>query len=357
MYSEVKSCIRYKSSLSGFFNSRMGLKQGDPSSPLMFMMFINDIADNINTDLENIFTIEQIQFFMLLYADDAAVFAKSPDSLQSMLHDIELYCGIWNLKINTNKTKVMIFEKGRHTTCDLYLNNVKLEVVTSFKYLGVHFFKNGNWSRTQKRLAQHATYALHNLFSLFKQLELPTTEKCKLFDTLVGPILNYSSEVWGMHEAKDVEIIHTKFCRWVLNVKKSTNLVGLYGELGRCPLIIHRKFNMIKYWVKLLKSDELLIPKKIYIMLRNDANNNNSYNGNNWASQIKSLLDSLGLSYIWTHQAEIDIPVNLIKQRFFDSYYQTWYSNINNSNRLLTYARYKHEFKIENFRSHCRKEI
>ena len=54
MYTDVKSCIKYKSILSGFFNSHMGLKQGDPNSPLMFMMFINDIVDNINSDLENI---------------------------------------------------------------------------------------------------------------------------------------------------------------------------------------------------------------------------------------------------------------------------------------------------------------
>ena len=129
----------------------------------------------------------------------------------------------------------MIFERGRHTICELFLNNVKLEVVDSFKYLGVHFFKNGNWFRTQKRLAQHASYALHNLFALFRQIDIPVTEKCKLFDTLVGSILNYSSEVWGIHDAKDVEVIHSKFCRWVLNVKKSTNLSGLYGELGRVP--------------------------------------------------------------------------------------------------------------------------
>ena len=125
---------------------------------------------------------------MLIYADDAVVFAKSSESLQSMLHDIEIHCGTWNLKINISKTKAMIFERGHHTNCELYLNNVKLEVVTSFKYLGVYFFKNGNWFRTQKRLALHASYALHKLFSLFKQFELPTSEKCKLFVTLVGSV-------------------------------------------------------------------------------------------------------------------------------------------------------------------------
>ena len=87
----------------------------------------------------------------MLYADDAVVYAKSPEVLQSILYDIESYCTLWGLKINTAKTKAMIFEKGRHTYFDFYLNIVKLEIVTSFKYLGIHFFKHGNWHRTQKK--------------------------------------------------------------------------------------------------------------------------------------------------------------------------------------------------------------
>ena len=30
--------------------------------------------------------------------------------------------------------RVITFERGRHTSCDLFLNNTKLEVVDSFKY-------------------------------------------------------------------------------------------------------------------------------------------------------------------------------------------------------------------------------
>ena len=140
----------------------------------------------------------------------------------------------------------MIFERGRHTSCDLFLNTTKLEVVNSFKYWGNHFFKNGNWFRTPKRLAQHTAYALQNIISLYRQIDIPIMEQCKLFDTLVGSIPNYSSEVWGIHNAKDVEAILSKFCRRLLNVKKSTNLSGLYGELGRIPLIIQRRYIFTK---------------------------------------------------------------------------------------------------------------
>ena len=58
-----------------------------------------------------------MRLFLLLHAesDDAVVFAKSPEVSQSILHDIESYCTLWGLKINTRKTKAMLFEKGRHT--------------------------------------------------------------------------------------------------------------------------------------------------------------------------------------------------------------------------------------------------
>ena len=116
-------------------------------------------------------------------------------------------------------------------------------MVTSFKYLGIHVFKNGSLHRTQKKDYRNVLPSLYIICSLsFDSLNL-TTQKCKLFDVLVGSVLNYSAEVWENNEAKDIEIIHTKFCRWVLNVQKSTNLSGLYGELGRYPLIKHLQKN------------------------------------------------------------------------------------------------------------------
>ena len=87
-------------------------------------------------------------------------------------------------------------------------------------------------------------------------------------------------------------------------------------------------------------------------MLKQDTDNNISYNGSNWAFQIKSLLNELGLSYIWLQQNKFTIPVDLIKQRIFDNYYQSWYSNINNSSRLShvsMYSRFKHDFLFETY--------
>ena len=145
---------------------------------------------------------------------------------------------------------------------------------------------------------------------------------------MVGSVLNYSAEVWGNNEAKDIEILHTKCFRWVLQVGKSTNLSGLYGQLGRFPLIVYRKISMIRYWIKILSSSNTFIPKIIYSMLKTDLDNNITYNGSNWAFQIKNILDDLGFSNLWIQQNDIDIPFNLIKQRLLDTYKQSWYSTI-----------------------------
>ena len=78
-------------------SSYMGVKQGDASSALLFMMFVNDITEHINTNIEGIFTLNEMKLFLILYADDQVLFSTSADSLQSMLADIESYCDRWGL--------------------------------------------------------------------------------------------------------------------------------------------------------------------------------------------------------------------------------------------------------------------
>ena len=109
------------------------------------------------------------------------LFAHSKDGLQKMLDKLSIYCTRWKLKVNTEKTKIMIFERGRARDVDIYFNGIKLDIVDCFKYLGITFYKNGNWFRTQKLISQYGNFALHKLVCLFESIYLPITEKCKLF--------------------------------------------------------------------------------------------------------------------------------------------------------------------------------
>ena len=125
MYSTVRSYIRCNNETSDFIRSDTGVKQGDPSSPLLAMMFMNDIINYINSDIEGIVTINELKLFILLYADDQVIISTSAISLQSMINDVQNYCDMWGLKINPGKSKIMIFEKGNkatHYTFYLYGN-------------------------------------------------------------------------------------------------------------------------------------------------------------------------------------------------------------------------------------------
>ena len=193
---------------------------------------------------------------------------------------------------------------------------------------------------------------MHKLFIIFNRIELSVSDKCKLFDSLVGSILSHSAEVWGYHESKDIELVHCKFIRKILCVKRSTNLEGLYGELGRHPLKIQRKLTLLKYWLKIINSNNTLV-KSVYNMMRNDVYNNNTYGGNNWAFQIKTMLSEIGLNNLWCYQNNLtnrlNSNYNYIKQRIIDIYMQSWYAEINNSRRLDSYCIYKQEFKMETY--------
>ena len=67
--------------------------------------------ENINAEIGGIFTIDEFRLFLLLFADDQALFSTTPEGLQSMLTNIETYYNKWQMQINTAKTKVMIFKK------------------------------------------------------------------------------------------------------------------------------------------------------------------------------------------------------------------------------------------------------
>jgi hypothetical protein len=56
-----------------------------------------------------------VKLFTILYADDTVLLAESAEELQSELNYFYEYCEKWNLKVNTNKSKVIVFFKGEVT--------------------------------------------------------------------------------------------------------------------------------------------------------------------------------------------------------------------------------------------------
>ena len=80
----------------------------------------------------------------LLYADDGALVATSKEDLQCMLDALKEYCKRWRMFVNTDKTQIVVFNhpKGKSWSSqaiNICYNGIRLEVVESFKYLGLMF--------------------------------------------------------------------------------------------------------------------------------------------------------------------------------------------------------------------------
>jgi hypothetical protein len=71
--------------------------------------------------------------------------------------------------------------------------------------------------------------------------------------------------------------------------------LGVYGELGRSHCISVDILCIIKYWCKIVQSENIII-QRLYGTMVDKANNSIVIT---WVHKVKSLLDNNGLSYVW----------------------------------------------------------
>ena len=95
----------------------MGVRKGENLSPTLLGLFWNDLENFMNSSaLQGISltehssendTVVYLKLLLLLYADDTVIFADTYQGLQKGLKNLEVYCKIWRLAVNVEKTKVI----------------------------------------------------------------------------------------------------------------------------------------------------------------------------------------------------------------------------------------------------------
>ena len=63
----------------------------------------------------------------------------------------------------------------------------------------------------------------------------------------------------GFSKSKEIERIHLKFCKKILMCKMNTPTTAVYGELGRYPLYSSRYLRILKYWFRLIQTDNIIM--------------------------------------------------------------------------------------------------
>ena len=333
------------------FSSSTGILQGECTSPIFFSFFVNDLENSISTDNDGI-EVYDIFIRLLMYADDMVIFSDSESGLQEALNNLKFYCNKWGISVNTKKTKVVVFKKGSFSANSgqwVYGDHI-LEVVPYFKYLGLSISANGSFAYHFKETVNSARRALFGLRKSFNDNpEIYPKMKIDLFNSMVTPILFYGCEVWGFCKADSLERFYISFLKNVLGVKQSTPNCFVYGELGLYPLIIERKVRILKYWFKILKSEENSFLRKVYndLLLLSEI----SPEKVTWVTLFKQMLFENGFGFIWLEQNVDDenIFLRIFEQRIKDSYYQEWCSNINSTSDFRLYKKIKQSFSFENY--------
>ena len=116
MYNDCKSRIALNNEYSNYFPCKIGVRQGENLSPLLFALFLNDFedylvssnvvgVDHISDEMENELNVF-LKVMLILYADDAVLMSNSQEDLQLQLDCLHSYCQLWKLKVNVDKTKL-----------------------------------------------------------------------------------------------------------------------------------------------------------------------------------------------------------------------------------------------------------
>jgi hypothetical protein len=319
------------------------LKQGCVVSPILFSLLINELADEIIANGRHGVSLgaTEIDLFLLLFADDLTLLASTVVGLQNQLNVLSRTITRLSLTVNLDKSKIIVFRKGGFLSAKekWTLNTAQLEVVNSYKYLGLTFSTKLSFSAAMEETSVKAKKCTIEILRTLNKIKCNSPDIFfKLFDAQVVPTLMYAAEVWG-HKAYDrIEQVHLYACKRFLHVINRTPKDLLYGELGRYPLWILSMSRCVKYWMKLLKQPENFISKKAYKMLV--SMDENGYV--TWATRIKMLLCENGFEMVWHFGCGNEKQfIRLLKDRLYGTFCHGWRNHIDTSDRFSEYRNYK----------------
>ena len=205
MYRTTEYGVKCQGEITPFFSSSFGVRKGCNLSPTLFNIFINHIR-NIFTGIKG-FRVGEKEVNFWLYADDLIVMCKSPKDLQTCISDrLERYTETWNLSVNVDKSKALVFTKKRTPKLNITISGKVLEQVEEFIYLRVKFNKTGNFAKTSECMRIKAQKALFSLTRSLICKPIPISTMLKIFDKTIMPILLYGSDVWGTLSLKSKDI-------------------------------------------------------------------------------------------------------------------------------------------------------
>ena len=246
-----------------------GVPQGSILGPLLFLIFINDIVDNINCIIR-------------IFADDTSLLLPSIDLdsdltlLQRDLDRVLEWAKKWAVTFNSKKTEALLVSRRRTPTqSHLTFENFPVEMSSEHKHLGLIFNTSATWNNHLNEIISKSNKRLGILRNLKYKLNRDTLHT--LYITYVRSLLEYADSVWdNMPEyiSNRLEKININAIRCITGLTVSAHRVCLYRESGLLPLHKRRKFHRL---VQMYKIFHRLCPDYLHDLLPPTVAQRNPY--------------------------------------------------------------------------------
>ena len=190
---EMRTTIRDTSSNWELVGS--GVPQGSVLAPIMFQVYINDMAEGLNS-------------YVNLFADDAKLLKviKSQEDCRELQKDIDkihAWSLRWKLKFNVKKCHILeIGRSKKRPTWNYTMGDKVMEKRKEEKDLGVIIQDTLSPTRHIDEKYASTSRMLTNIRVAFRYMDKDMMKKILI--TMVRPKLEYAAVVWAPHKKKDI---------------------------------------------------------------------------------------------------------------------------------------------------------
>ena len=354
MYTDLQMCVKLHNHLTNWFDSNVGVRQGDTLSPTLFNLFVNTLATEIK-ELNCGIKIGDTTVSILLYADDIVLIAETETSLQKMLDTVYKWCQKWQLNINCSKTQIVHFRKKseRESNFEFKLGEKCIEKVNKYRYLGVELNYSLNFSETVETLSNASSRSLGSLVHKYYKAHgfQPVIHK-KLYEATVCKIMDHGAGIWGGPSYNKCEVVQHRAMRTILGVGRQTPIPFLYFELGWTPPSIRQKMEMVRLWYHIINLPDNRLPKQIF-----------NQDKTKWKKDIQTFFADANMASVFDTNNSSNLPFSQISEKIQSSLARKFMSTLSltteKSSRLSHYKNFNSVLNLEvkDYISACKNRV